>query len=126
MLEGAQGRRFTVEEANAELDRLRELLPALQEARRKLLEGSERIRSVAGRNGGGRGGAERLEAAATIRRGVEELAEAGIVLRDADTGLVDFPSEREGRQVFLCWRLGEDAVAHWHEVDAGLGGRKPL
>jgi len=119
-------RRYTVEEANAELDWLRDLLPTLREARRHLLQGAERIRSVAGRNGGGKGGAERLEAAATIRHGVERIADAGIVLRDADTGLVDFPSEREGRQVFLCWRLGEDAVGHWHEVDAGLGGRKPL
>lgn len=119
-------RLFTVEEASAHLDRLRELLPALREARRRLLRGAERIRSVAGRNGGGRGGAERLEAAAIIRRGVEEIAEAGIVLRDADTGLVDFPSEREGRRIYLCWRLGEDAIAHWHEADAGFGGRRPL
>lgn len=81
---------------------------------------------MAGRNGGGRGGAERFEAAAAIRRGVEELADAGIVLRDAETGLVDFPSEREGRLVYLCWRLGEEHVAHWHEEDAGLGGRRPL
>ena len=119
-------RRYTVEEANAELDWLRDLLPTLREARRHLLQGAERIRSVAGRNGGGEGGAERLEAAAVIRHGVERIADAGIVLRDADTGLVDFPAEREGRQVFLCWRLGEEAVAHWHDVDAGLGGRKPL
>lgn len=57
---------------------------------------------------------------------VRELEELGIVFRVFDMGLVDFPSEMDGRPVFLCWRLGEQAVAHWHEVDEGYAGRHPL
>jgi hypothetical protein len=57
---------------------------------------------------------------------VAELGSLGIEVKDYAQGLVDFPSERDGRPVFLCWRLGEPAVQFWHEVDAGFSGRRPL
>ena len=50
----------------------------------------------------------------------------GITLRDIDTGLIDFPALVSGRQVWLCWRLGEDDVGWWHEMDDGFAGRRPL
>lgn len=56
----------------------------------------------------------------------EELAEVGCELKDWSTGLIDFPGEREGRRIWLCWKLGEPAITHWHEVDEGFSGRKPL
>ena len=49
-----------------------------------------------------------------------------IVLRDADRGLVDFPSIRDGEEVYLCWQAGEPRVAWWHDPDAGFPGRRPL
>lgn len=55
-----------------------------------------------------------------------ELASLGITLKDRRIGLVDFPAEREGRVVWLCWRLGEPAVQYWHELDGGFAGRRPL
>jgi hypothetical protein len=55
-----------------------------------------------------------------------ELAALGVEFKDYGQGLVDFPAEREGRLVYLCWRLGEPAVEFWHEVDAGYAGRQPL
>ena len=55
-----------------------------------------------------------------------ELEALGIQLKDRRLGLVDFPSERDGRHVLLCWRLGETDVQFWHEVDAGYSGRQPL
>jgi hypothetical protein len=55
-----------------------------------------------------------------------ELAALGVELKDYVQGLVDFPAEREGRVVYLCWRLGEPAVEFWHEVDAGYTGRQRL
>jgi hypothetical protein len=61
-----------------------------------------------------------------IDRFVRELTSLGVELKDYDTGLVDFPAEREGRPVYLCWRLGESSVQFWHEIDAGFGGRRPL
>lgn len=56
----------------------------------------------------------------------EELEDVGCELKDFEMGLVDFPSIRNGREVCLCWKLGEESVAHWHETDAGFTGRKPL
>ena len=50
----------------------------------------------------------------------------GITLRDIETGLIDFPALVAGRQVWLCWKLGEDDVAWWHELDSGFAGRRPL
>lgn len=54
------------------------------------------------------------------------LDERGIVLREISTGLLDFPALVAGRQVWLCWRLGEDRVEYWHGTDEGFAGRKPL
>lgn len=56
----------------------------------------------------------------------QELTRLGITLKDRRLGLIDFPAEVEGRQVWLCWRLGEPSVQYFHELDAGFGGRKPL
>src|SRR5205823_5088226 len=67
-----------------------------------------------------------LVAQRNLRTEITELAELGILLRDPETGLVDFPAEREGRRVFLCWRLGEAEVGFYHEETTGYSGRKPL
>jgi hypothetical protein len=57
---------------------------------------------------------------------VDELTEVGCLLKGFEDGLVDFYGQREGRLVFLCWKLGEESVAHWHELDAGFAGRQPI
>lgn len=57
---------------------------------------------------------------------VQELADLGVEPKGADDGLVDFPAMFDGRLIYLCWRLGEPEVTHWHEVDAGFAGRQPL
>jgi hypothetical protein len=57
---------------------------------------------------------------------IAELQELGVEFKGFDMGLVDFPGELGGRPVYLCWRLGEEAVEHWHEIDAGFAGRQPL
>ena len=119
-------RTFTLEEANAAIADLSARLERIREARQVLFRHGERIRGTAKRNGGGAEGAEHLDATRTLRTEMEHLAEQGIILRDAETGLVDFPSERDGRVVYLCWRLGEDAVAYWHDPDSGFAGRRPL
>jgi hypothetical protein len=120
------GRMYTVEEANAALARLRDSLARIREARREVLRSGRRVGARAGANGGGPEGTAYLEALSILREEVEGLAGEDIILRDAESGLVDFPSLREGRVVQLCWRLGEDRVEHWHEVDAGFQARKPL
>jgi len=68
--------------------------------------------------------AERI--ASDIQGFIGELEGLGVEFKSFDLGLVDFPSERDGRTVLLCWKLNEPEVAHWHEVEAGYGGRQPL
>ena len=58
--------------------------------------------------------------------GVARIEAMGITLRDIGEGLVDFPALVNGRQVWLCWRNGEDAVGYWHSIDTGFSGRQPL
>jgi hypothetical protein len=62
----------------------------------------------------------------TLNRLQEELAEIGCSLKDWALGLIDFPSMHQGRKVWLCWRLGEATVGHWHEWDSGYTGRQPV
>jgi len=57
---------------------------------------------------------------------VERLAEHGVIVRDVKDGLVDFPAQRDGQLVFLCWRLGEASIRFWHEPGAGFAGRRPI
>jgi hypothetical protein len=119
-------RRFTREQANAELAELRERLPRLRDARREVIRSSERITEAVAADGGGVAGSDWFEAQRILKAEVIYLAERGILLRDPETGLVDFPGEVDGRQVFLCWRLGEDEVAWYHGQHAGFSSRKPL
>jgi hypothetical protein len=119
-------RLFTIEDANGELDELRERLPRLREARQRLIESSERITSAVEVDGGGVEGSEWFRAQEALKTELVWLADRGILLREPDTGLVDFPAERDGRRIFLCWRLGEDEVAWYHDEQAGFSGRRPL
>jgi hypothetical protein len=61
-----------------------------------------------------------------MQAGVARIEELGITLRDIETGLIDFPALASGRQIWLCWRLGEGPVAWWHELTTGVAGRLPL
>ena len=62
----------------------------------------------------------------TLTRLHRELLDVGCVLKDWRYGLVDFPALRDGRRIWLCWRLGESTVSHWHELHAGARGRRPI
>lgn len=61
-----------------------------------------------------------------VRELLNEINGRGIQVRDIDTGLVDFPGERQGEPIWLCWKSGETEVGHWHEFDQGYSSRKPL
>jgi len=129
-------RHFTVEEANRLLPWVREVLQNLRALRRET-QGLEReISALTQRlqTNGSRSLAEALgwrrRALASLHRrlaeGLSTLEGQGILLRDLDRGLVDFPALREGRRIYLCWQEGEPRVLYWHEVDAGFAGRQPL
>jgi hypothetical protein len=61
-----------------------------------------------------------------INRYLQELEGVGCVFKGFDAGLVDFYSLREDRPIFLCWKLGEERITYWHEIDAGFSGRQPI
>jgi hypothetical protein len=65
-------------------------------------------------------------AAARINDYLKELEAIGCVFKGFDAGLVDFYTLRDDRPVFLCWKMGEERIQHWHELDAGFGGRQPI
>ena len=120
---------FTVEEANDLLPRLRELLDDLalhRDALRQKAPHLEPILRAAGANGGGRVGSEYGVEAYHLYLAIGRIRELGVLLKDLDIGLLDFPHEREGRVVFLCWHPPEERVGYWHEIEAGYAGRQPL
>lgn len=119
-------KRFTIDEANELLPQLGAMLERLRDAQRVMSERHDEVMESTTGNGGGGAGKEFLEASQEAGRLGAEIQGLGIVVRDPETGLVDFPAEREGEEIYLCWRLGEDAVAWWHPTDTGFAGRQPL
>ncbi len=119
---------FTVEEANALLRRVEPVLGQLRNAKARLTdkEAHTVLTEASATNGGGDEGRQVGEAFVEVRRLLSALQQAGIVVRDIDRGLIDFPSLRNGHEVYLCWELGEDQITHWHEIESGYGGRQPL
>jgi len=114
--------------ADALLPRLRALLGRLQEeALSEAADAGRQHLADAGRsNGSAEAAAAALETGARMQSVLDEIAGLGVILRDLDTGLCDFPAQRYGEPVYLCWRLDEDEVAWWHPRDTGAAGRQPL
>jgi hypothetical protein len=130
-------RYFTPEEANALLAEVRPAAEELVERRRALMvvtgKRARLVSRIAG-NGGDFDPQEPRELQEELERvseavgeAVERLERLGVVVKDADRGLVDFPALRaDGEEVLLCWEVGEDEVAYWHGLEEGFAGRKPL
>ena len=122
---------FTLEEANALLPSVRQLLRKLRRSRRRLGAYREEARQAseqAEQGGGGiAGGLLYGQLLINFAAEMGELEAIGVQLKDFDRGLVDFPSLRDGRVVLLCWQLDEgDELEWWHDMDAGFAGRMPL
>ncbi len=128
-------RYFTRQEAESLLPQLEPLLRELQQQYPKLLALREELAKLHQRmQGNGHGLRGRLQQltseAATVAEEVNQLVQRilrfGCQLKDPQMGLIDFPALREGREILLCWRLGEQGIQWWHETDAGFRGRQPL
>jgi hypothetical protein len=121
-------RHFTVAEATALLDELKPLLRELRAARDRATDTDAHalLAEAAPTNGGGGPGRQVGEAFLELRRMLLTIQGAGVLIRDIERGLIDFPALRAGEEIYLCWELGEDEVAWWHELDAGYRGRQPL
>ena len=125
---------YSIDDANAALAEVEPILTALRDERQELIR--LRDRTLAGRANGG-DAAEVKEEERRLRltmqglidqmqAGVMRLDEMSVTLRDIESGLIDFPALVSGRQVWLCWRLGEGDIEWWHELETGFGSRQRL
>ena len=121
-------RHYSLEEAAEALPLVVELIERMRRARSRLTDAEARaaLSDATPTNGGGDPGRTVSEGFLELRESLVGLQAMGVVLRDLERGLVDFPSLRDGREVYLCWQEGEDEIAFWHEVDTGFPGRRPL
>jgi len=120
---------FTSEEANALLPALRKLLEEVAVRRAAIREKAphlERILGVSASNGGGKIGSEYSVEAYNLYLVVGRIHELGVLLKDLDMGLLDFPHEMGGRVVFLCRHPPEERISYWHGIQDGYRGRQPL
>jgi hypothetical protein len=124
---------YDIDEANEQLTELRPLLESLRADRDEIAVTQAELGRLRGTNGNTDHATELKRREDELRRIVRRMQAAvgqidawGITLREIETGLVDFPALVNGRPIWLCWRLGEDAVGFWHDQDTGFGSRKPL
>ena len=121
-------RHWTPEQANALLPIVGDTVRRLRDARRTLVERGfdSELAERADSTGGAWPGTDRARESIAVALGFERLEKLDIVVRDLERGLVDFPALIDGREVYLCWLLDEPSVGHWHGVEAGFAGRRPL
>lgn len=123
-------RYFSVQEANALLPRLQVLLTNLQGIREVIVAAQPEfvpVLEASTTNGGSHAASAMLLHFGQVETLVEEIRGMGCQLKDVQLGLVDFLHRRpDGRIVLLCWRLGEDEIGYWHDLDSGYQGRQPL
>ncbi len=129
-------RLFTPAEANAALPLVRAIVTDLVQLSRDVIDRRERLEQLKANRARRPHGVydeeltqieEELQRDAEQLQGfVDELLELGVEPKSGPEGLVDFPAQLDGRTVYLCWKLGEPEVRHWHELDAGFRGRQPL
>src|SRR5215813_5342140 len=121
-------RLFTLEEANALLPEIKRLIAEIDEARatlRRLAPEAQRASESQG-GGGTVYGFQYAESLANFIAFAQQILSLGVEIKDFDRGLCDFPHEREGKIVYLCWQRGEDLIEWWHDLDTGFAGRQPL
>ncbi|MCE9532605.1 MAG: DUF2203 domain-containing protein [Planctomycetes bacterium] len=116
---------YTLTEANKTLPLVKAIVSDISALAHSMRERHEKLENTTG--------SERDEIENTLESDqdrlqelIDELSELGIELKDFFTGLIDFPCWNNGREVYLCWKLGEPTIGHWHEIWAGFAGRKKL
>ena len=120
---------FTRSEASSVLPRLK---PLLQEIRGEWLRIKElnpeiqKTREKAMLDGYSPYGVEYVESVSQLMHVMSQVREMGVLIKDLDKGLVDFPYLKHERVVYLCWHLGEESIEYWHETESGFSSREPL
>jgi len=120
---------FTLQEANQTLTLIRPLMEEVQSIRLKILKNQPEawpaIEKSAG-NGGNRALSNMVQDFEKIDALIHQIQDTGVLIKDINLGLLDFPALKDGREVYLCWQYGEGDIAFWHEVEAGYAGRQPI
>jgi hypothetical protein len=127
---------YSIDEANAALPEVERILVALRDQRKELIQMRDRVLDATpdGDETPSAGAAEQIRLLRLgmqglidqMQAGVARLVDLDITLRDISTGLIDFPALLSGRHIWLCWRLGEAEVDHWHGLEEGFSNRRPL
>lgn len=120
---------FTIPEANENLKIIRPIMDEVQAIREKILANQPdawpAIEKSAG-NGGNKTMSRLVEDFERLDALVHQILDTGVQIKDINIGLLDFSALRDGREVYLCWKYGEDDISFWHETDAGYAGRQPI
>ncbi len=122
-------RYFTIREANEVLRTIRPLMEQIQLIRHEILLHKPEVWPVvqkAAGNGGSKAASQMAVRFDELDRYVHQIQDLGVILKDINAGLLDFPALRNDNEVYLCWRYGEGDIAFWHEIDAGFAGRQPI
>ncbi len=122
----SDARLYSVEEANELLPYLAPTLVELREKFEEAIAIRQKVAGVAATNGWSPSREDWSRTLARVGELMDRINEWELQLRDVETGLVDFPGMLAGEEVWLCWRLGEPEVGHWHPLDEGFGSRRPL
>ena len=119
-------RRFTVEQANQALPLVRRIVADIVGVHGEATQLQKQLEQTAAAREQ-KLVQDRLEVAMRrLEDYVDELSEVGCELKDYQVGLIDFTGRHKGRDICLCWKLGEEKITHWHELDSGFAGRKPV
>ena len=120
---------FTLQEANTFVPQLIDLVPKIQTLSISLSNDFPDIKNAREKakwNGGSEQGVGYLAAVLKYNNFMHKIEEIGCEVKGIREGLVDFPSIREGKEVYLCWRMPEKEILFWHDLNSGFAGRKPL
>jgi hypothetical protein len=120
---------FTLDEANALVPQLLDWVPEIQNLSGSINNDFPDIRNAREKakwNGGSTEGSDYLNVVLKYNYLIKEIESIGCEIKGLPEGLVDFPSIREGREVYLCWRMPEKEIQFWHSLDAGFSGRQPI
>jgi hypothetical protein len=137
--QGQPPKTFTLSEANALLPQVRLLVEQLQGLQRSIVQTNQQLDEVVGKLSAGNGYPIRslkgqildstkhqLQLIEAFQSALKQLEDLGCLVKDLNTGLIDFYTVRDGDLVFLCWKLGEERIRFWHTLEDGYAGRQPL
>ena len=122
-------RYFTLQQAQETLATIRPLMDEIQAIRKDILARQPDVWPVVEKsagNGGNQTASKLVQEFERLDALIHQVQDTSVLFKDINLGLLDFPALKSGREVYLCWKYGEDDIAFWHEIDAGYAGRQPI